>query len=205
MSSCTNAVGMALIALLLAGCAETPERAPIHSNASAPTPGPASSGNPAPATQTPIADPDQPNPDLPAAGTLTAEFTPGGEDEVIVIRSLDRQAIHSAALVEPDGRVTTAFSIDQSANPSASGEAGAPFAANTPSISPAPDLFARTPPGILNQTDTLIGQTLSAASIRVPDRVLYAKNWRDDRLRVEIGLSSDQRTIVMAAPPPASP
>jgi hypothetical protein len=133
-------------------------------------------------------------PGLPQApGTISAGFLPGGEVDVVVVTAVDRRAILSAVLKPPGGAAIPAYSISSIPQPQR--------AATAPGLISS-TLYTGMPLG--NPTAvTTYDQTVSTASIRIPDPEVYRKTWPRWTVEVVMGVSpSERRTVSQPAPQP---
>jgi hypothetical protein len=120
-------------------------------------------------------------------GTITARFVPGGLADVIVVSSIDRLPLRQAVLVTPNGERVPAYSIDVDPRPATARVPGEAVLLSTPG----------TP-----RQSAWINTMASAALIRLPDPVQYAKNWRGSRIELRLGdPGGEERDVTLAAPP----
>jgi len=126
---------------------------------------------------------------LPAPGTVTVRFVPGGDVDSIEVTVYDRLPLNSADLLLPGG-VIEAEEIETDKAPATVNRAAAAFPPNTP--------------GFVQRTSQS-NETLSTAQIRIPDRNIYRQDWQEGSIRVQLGRSgAAQRVMILAAPrPPA--
>ena len=139
-----------------------------------------------------------PVPDAPVYGEVTVHFWQAHDDQVIEIKSLDRQALTSAELVLPGGTRVPAYSIDTEANPSTRDL----DAFNASAAPPTGSVLLPTGGSIASVTQdhtTMVGAIASAALIRVPEMVPYRAAWLQARIEVTLG-ETDRR--VLPAPKP---
>lgn len=118
--------------------------------------------------------------------SLTAGFKPRGLADVIVVHALDWRPLRRADLVAPDGTHTPAYSLNVIPSPV---DRGSLMQQITPG-SPRPV----TQTGIMDST----------ALIRLPDPVVYAKEWRFFHIDVVLG-DPGAGGIEVTLPAPPSP
>jgi hypothetical protein len=121
-----------------------------------------------------------------APGTITARFVAGGLANVIVVNTVDRLPLRRAVLISPDGERVPAYSIDVDPHPAVAQIPG--------------EATLLAAPGAPRQS-AWINTMASTALIRLPDPVLYAKNWRSSRIELKLGdPGGDESEVTLAAP-----
>ena len=119
-------------------------------------------------------------PATPLPGTIDVRFIHGRTIDVVTITAYDTVALTRAELVSPEGTVTPASSIDTTRSPTEV----------SPSVSPGAP-----------RTVTVVDTIRSVASITLPDPFVYARSWRQWKLRLAFG----NRQLEEPAPQPQSP
>ena len=139
---------------------------------------------------------------------VEAGFPKLGLADVIVVDAVDRLALTSATLVDPDGKAAPASDIEVKDRPSMgsqrllgsaayTGEVFAPATSFTPNTG-SPSFLGGAP-----QASSRLLAVISTASLPVPDPVGYARDWQRYRIRLTFGRPPgevEEREI--AAPPP---
>jgi hypothetical protein len=147
-------------------------------------------------------------PGLPASpGAETrASFRKYGVADVITLRALNRLPLRAAALIAPDGKATQAQDI--LVKPTTSlGEnrlfGSSPFSGGTFGVTTIPATTAALSGAPQAQAELLL--MLSTASLPVPDRIGYLREWRRYRIRLRFGGppgAVERQEIAAPAPPP---
>ncbi len=143
--------------------------------------------------------------DVAEYGEIKVRFIKGRDEQVLVVRALDRLSIRQASLVAANGTRTLAYSIETEANPRRGNYANFNAAqgdnAGAPGIAPGQGA-AFLPGGYGRVTESFIGQTASVALIRIEDQDQYRRDYDKVRIEVELGGKDDRRVEILKAPAP---
>jgi hypothetical protein len=136
----------------------------------------------------------------------SAEFPAGAPPDRIEVTTIDRLPLREAELVAPDGHATPALSVIANPRPTATFSQQFPRSAYA-----GPNLGVNSigsnalTPGVVGgapETRTQLLAIVSNATIQLPDPAAYRRDWRQYRVRLQLGSPPETETREIAAPAP---